>query len=340
MSASPPPSADDRLVYDAYVAGRLSAGLAAGVRAGLFDALDAAPRTEAELAEATGTHPRGLRAWLTAMGAAGLVRRDADGLWSLPAPVAASAVRGREGSLAGLIDLEVDEFLSPARVLEGLRSGGPCVYDAEDPWEAHAKDPAKARAFTEAMHAISARPAAAMAAVAPLADARSLLDPGGGSGALSLALAARFPNLSCTILEIPAVVPLANEFAEAAGLAARVQAIEGSLFADAWPGPHDAILLSQILHDWSDEEAERLVARAREALAPGGRLLLHEKLVDDDGSGPLANALVNLDMLVWTEGRQWTPGDLEALLTRGGFRDVRVERTFGYWSLASAIRTD
>ena len=54
----------------------------------------------------------------------------------------------------------------------------------------------------------------------------------------------------------------------------------------------------------------------------------------------LANALVNLDMLVWTEGRQWTPGDLEALLTRGGFRDLRVERTFGYWSLASAVRAD
>ena len=335
-----PASQDDRPVYDAYVAGRLSAGLAAGVRAGLFDPLAAEPRTAEALAEATSTHPRGLRAWLTAMRAGGLVERDAAGRWSLPAAVAASAVRGREGSLAGLIDLEVDEFLSPERVLEGLRTGGPCVYDASDPWAEHAADPAKARAFTEAMHAISVRPAAAMAAVAPLEDARSLLDPGGGSGALSLALATRFEQLSCTILEIPAVVPLANEFAADAGLGERVRAVEGSLFADAWPGPHDAVLLSQILHDWSDEEAVRLVARARGALAPGGRLLIHEKLVDDDGEGPLANALVNLDMLVWTEGRQWTPRDLTELLEAGGFGQVEVVPTFGYWSLVSAVRVD
>lgn len=324
---------DDRLVYDAYVAGRLSAALAAGVRAGIFDALAARPRGGCELARDLSLAPRGLRAWTTAMAAAGLVRLREDGALYLPDEVAAAAVHGRPGSLAGLIELEVEEFLSPARVLEGLRSGGPCVYGASDPWAEHEKDQRRARAFTEAMHAISERPAAALAEVAPLADARLLLDAGGGSGALSIALARKFPHLTCTILEIPAVVPLAREFAAAAGLADRVLASEGSLFDEAWPGNQDAVLLSQILHDWSDAEAVRLVRRAHAALRPGGRILIHEKLVADDGSGPLANALVNLDMLVWTQGRQWTAGELRELLEGAGFSGLRVTETFGYWSL-------
>ncbi|MBZ0268987.1 methyltransferase, partial [bacterium] len=67
-------------------------------------------------------------------------------------------------------------------------------------------------------------------------------------------------------------------------------------------------------------------------------VLIHEKLVDDDGRGPRANALVNLDMLLWTEGQQFTFADLRELLTRAGFPVPGVKRTAtaGYWSAVTA----
>ena len=68
-----------------------------------------------------------------------------------------------------------------------------------------------------------------------------------------------------------------------------------------------------------------LLAKAAAALPPGGLLLVHEKLVEDDGMHPLANALVNLDMMVWTSGRQ-----LGATETQNLFRGRAVEITCGF----------
>ncbi len=322
---------DDARVYDHYIASRRSAALAAGVRAGLFDELAEAPRTEAEIAARFGWLARPTRSLLAALLAMGMVERRGDAFGLTP-DSAAYLVRGRPGSLWGLIDMEVESFLGPAALLEALRTGKTSVYGAEDPWARHARDPAQARAFTAAMHSISERPAAGFAEVAPLRGVRTLLDVGGGSGALALAAAKAFPALVCTVLDMPGVCAIAGEYAATAGLAARVRTHAADMFVDPWPAA-DAVLLSQILHDWPPERCRALLEKARAALPPGGIVLIHEKLVDDDGAGPLANALVHLDMLVWTEGQQFSEAELRGLLAATGFSSVTRHATAGSWSL-------
>lgn len=322
---------DDGRVYDHYIAGRRSAALAVGVRAGLFDALAQAPLTQAEVAARCGWLARPTRSLLAALLAMGVVVR-AGAAFALAPDAAAYLVRDRPGSLWGLIDMEVEAFLGPQALLEALTTGKTSVYGDEDPWERHARDPSRARAFTAAMHSISERPAAGFAEVAPLGDARTLLDVGGGSGALSLAAAGAFPGLTCIVLDLPAVCAIAAEYAAAAGLGARVRTHPADMFADPWPGA-DAVLFSQILHDWPPARGRDLLGEAFAALPPGGLVLIHEKLVDDDGRGPLANALVHLDMLVWTEGQQYSEGELRAMLTDSGFVGVTRQATAGAWSL-------
>ena len=326
---------DDRRVYDYYIASRQSAAIAVGVRLGLFDLLEDGARSASEIRTDLELQDRPLRSLLAALFAMGLLERDGD-RYGLAGDASDYLVRGKPGWLGGLIDLEVDHFLSPEKLLEALRSAAPNVYGEEDPWEAHEQDPERARAFTAAMHSVSERPAAGLAEVVDFSDIRRMLDVGGGSGALSLAAATAWEHLECVIWDLEVVCPIAREYAAAAGLSDRVTAEPGDMFAEPFPAGFDAVLLSQILHDWPPEKGRALIEKGWTALPAGGTLLIHEKLVDDDGKGPLANALVNLDMLVWTEGQQFSEAELRRMLESAGFADVERRPTAGYWSVVSA----
>lgn len=326
---------DDQRVYDIYVAGRASAAMAVGVRLGLFDLLDAGPLGAAAIADALELRARPTRSLLAALQGTGLIVLVEES-YGLAPDAAAYLVRERPGSLWGLVDMEVDEFLDPARLMRALRADDSSVYGGEDPWDAHVQDPDKARAFTAAMHSVSERPAAGFAELAPLGDVRRLLDVGAGSAALSIAAADHFPNLHCTPYDLAVVTEIASEYIQAAGLSERVVPLAGDMFNEPFPGGHDAVLLSQILHDWSFDTGAQLLAKAYACLPPGGRILIHEKLVDDDGQGPRSNALVNLDMLVWTKGQQYKPMEIHAALRKAGFVNSKIEATTGYWSLATA----
>lgn len=327
---------DDRRVYDAYIAGRQSAALAAGVRLGLFDALAAGPRTVAALATELSVRDRPLHSLVTALLATGLLEPDGECIRLAP-DAAAYLVRGKPGWLGGLIDLEIESFLTPQLLLEAMRRDDASVYGGADPWETHERDPEIARRFTAAMHSISERPAAGLAEVVDFSGHRSLLDVGGGSGALSLAIARAWPHMHCIVWDLDVVCGIAREYAAAAGLAGRVTAEAGDMFGQPFPRGHDAILFSQILHDWDPSRWPDLLRKAADALPPGGTVLVHEKLVEED-FGPLANALVNLDMLVWTEGRQLKERELRELLAVAGFGNVERRATAGYWSVVTGRR--
>ncbi len=325
---------DDRAVYDAYVAGRQSAALTVGVRVGLFDALDRGPLDVQTVAANFGFSLRGARSLLVALRAMGVLL-DEDGAYRLSPEAGAYLVTGRPGSLVGLIELEMEHFLSPAALLEALQKDDSSAYGDADPWQAHERDPEAAARFTAAMHSVSGRPAAGFAEVAPLSGVTRLLDVGGGSGALSLASAAAHADLTCTVWDLQVVCDLAREYASEVGLEGRVETLPGDMWNDDFPSGHDAVLLSQILHDWSHEQGRQLLDKAFACLPSGGLVLIHEKLVNANG-GPLANALVNLDMLVWTKGQQYSASELEQMLEETGFEDVHCQPSAGYWSVVWA----
>jgi len=328
----------EKRVYDAYIAGRQSAALAAAVRLGVFAALDGGALDASALAARLGVAERPLAQLCRVLFAMGLIEREGTRL-SLSDDAARCLVPGRPGALVGLIDLEIENFLSPALVLDAIRRDGPAVYAGDDPWLEHARSASRARAFTRAMHDISAGPARALARSAAFPGGGRLLDLGGGSGAISIALARAWPALECVIVDLPAVCALADEYVAAAELGARVRTFAADFFREPLPAGFDAVLLSQILHDWRPARGAELLALARASLRPGGVLLIHEKLVDDDGRGPLANALVDLDMLVWTDGQQYTRAQLRALIEAAGFDTIEIVPTADYWSLTRARRS-
>lgn len=327
---------DDTGIYDIYIAARGSAALAVGVRLGLFGWLDAGGRTEAEIAQHLSLAPRGVASLCRALVGLGLLKQNGAQL-SLSAEAASVLVPGKHGYLGDLIDMDFDSWLSPERLLTAVRRGRPGVYGADDMWAAHEDDPERTARFARMMTSISSRPAAALATTVDFSQSSHLLDVGGGSGIFTTTILTAHPHMRGTIYDLAQVQGLAEEALSAAGISARAEMVAGDMFGEAWPSGADVILLSQILHDWTPQQCGQLLSRAFEALPSGGRILIHEKLIEDDG-GPRANALADLDMLYWTEGQQLSRLDAHQWLAAAGFVDTQIQATVGYWSVVSALR--
>ena len=111
-----------------------------------------------------------------------------------------------------------------------------------------------------------------------------------------------------------------------ANLTGRIGTKPGDFFAEPnFPVGRDVILLSMIMHDWSEDEDLAILRKCYEALPPGGAVVISELLVNDEKTGPAPAALMSLNMLIETiGGRNYTPAEYRVWLENIGFRDVRV----------------
>jgi acetylserotonin N-methyltransferase len=98
------------------------------------------------------------------------------------------------------------------------------------------------------------------------------------------------------------------------------------------------MLFSNVFHDWGPETNAKLAADAFAALPRGGRIFLHEMLLDDTGDGPLTTAAFSTLMLANTRGRQFTFAQLKATLEEAGFTDIDVVPTYSYYSVVSGTK--
>lgn len=119
-----------------------------------------------------------------------------------------------------------------------------------------------------------------------------LLDVGGGSGATAIAIARAFPHLEITVLDLPGVMPLAQQRIAAAGLGDRVRFQGGDIFAEL-PGGYDAMLFSHVLQIWPLERDTQLLTNAYRALSDNGSVLILNSMSEDTGDGPVMSALAS-----------------------------------------------
>ena len=204
-------------------------------------------------------------------------------------------------------------------------------------WEHGGITPEDAERSNRNFHSHSFPAALGLARAVDLSDVRRMLDVAGGAGSFSIALALRYPNLRCTVADLPNVVANTRTYIERYQCQDRVDTHAFNMFEDAWPSGYDAIFFSNIFHDWDAHRRTDLANLAFAALPAGGRILIHEMLLNDAADGPLAAALFSVLML-GTRGKQFAYHELEELVTTAGFVDVRVTHTYGYYSLVSATK--
>jgi predicted O-methyltransferase YrrM len=140
--------------------------------------------------------------------------------------------------------------------------------------------------FSSAQHTGSLGPARLMAKRVQLSGRKRLLDVGGGSGAYTVAFCAANPELSATILDFPQTIDTARRNAEKAGFAVRVTHLAGSAITTDWPAGHDVILMSYLWSAVGKDDVTVLARRVMDALPPGGLVLVHDFMVDNNHEGP------------------------------------------------------
>lgn len=334
------PELDDGLLWDQWLSAHQFPALAMADEIGLFATLLKAPGTTGEIATRLSVAPRALRVYLGYLAAMGFLEREND-QWH---PTAMTRV---------WLDRESSAYWGP--LLRNARRSHP-IYDqmrstltrsdvianpnsSVPEWERGELTQAQAESIAGFMNAHSLSAAAALARHPCLEDVGSLLDVGGGSGVFSIAAAKAHESLRATVLDLEAMCLTATEYISASGIGERVDTVSVNMFMEDLPRGYEAHLYSNIFHDWSDETNAVLAAKSFASLPSGGRLLLHEMLVDEDGCGPQTTLSFSLLMLMSARGRQYRLSELKSILETAGFVEVKAAVTgSGYYSVVSAKR--
>jgi (2Fe-2S) ferredoxin/predicted O-methyltransferase YrrM len=158
------------------------------------------------------------------------------------------------------------------------------------------------------------------------AGVRRVLDLGGGSGAYSIAFAKASPDVQCEIVDIPEVVPLTAEYVRQAGVSEQVTVRSGDMLRGdfGFGSGYDLVMLNAICHMFSEEQNRDIFRHAYQALAPKGRLVVQDFILNPDKTGPQHAALFSLNMLVSTDGgASYSELEYTQWMPPAGFADIQ-----------------
>jgi hypothetical protein len=178
--------------------------------------------------------------------------------------------------------------------------------------------------FLMGMHNTASFHAPLIAERMDLTGTRRLLDLGGGPGTYSIHFCKRFPGLEADVFDLPTSRSFAVANIDNHGLKERIGFIDGNFNSDEYPGPYDAVWMSHILHGEGEEACRGITGKAAKALEPGGKIFIHEFILDNDGASPLFPALFSINMFLHTEkGKSYTEAELNGMLAASGFKDIQ-----------------
>jgi (2Fe-2S) ferredoxin/SAM-dependent methyltransferase len=184
--------------------------------------------------------------------------------------------------------------------------------------------------FIAAMHRGAAARAPAVVAAVGAATVKRMLDVGGGSGAYAIAFAQANHGLTAVVLDLPTVLPITDGHIEEAGLAKRVATRAGDLRRDDFGTGFDVVFLSSICHMLGPDGNRDLLGRSARALAPGGRVVIQDFILEPDRTKPRQAVLFALNMLVGTEaGGTYTEEEYASWLKAAGLGAVTRIRMAG-----------
>jgi predicted O-methyltransferase YrrM len=313
-----PVTKDD--VFDLMDAYLTSAALNTAMELGLFWLLSEQPLNASAVAQALDIPENRCRYWLQLLCSSGLVERVSEGY--IPSPMARTAIldaysretwafMAEEARMRFPLILDLAQRIrEPGSVWAALGLSPP------DYFAQMVEDPERARAFTRALYEIHVPYADAIAAALDMSGVERLMDLGGGSGVVSLALLRRYPHLSATVVDIPSVCAAGREIAAENELEERITYHAADYEQEALLTGFDVVLLCD-----AGPHSEAFFRKIRAALNPGGRLVIVDQFATAENIAPGA-------YLYWAfqaalENPNYTPTtstEIQARLRQAGYQ--------------------
>jgi len=298
--------------------------LATAVELDLFTQLSGRGVDIHELRQLLEIDPRPAEMLLSGCASLGLLEKRGERYYNSPLSEE-FLVRGKPYYFGGVITLLDRRLYLPwNRLPEAIKTNRAQTWgDQPGIFEAMSANPEEQRIFTEGMHSFSVQSGEAVAAAFDFLPYAHLLDVGGGSGAYCIEAARRYPHLRATVFDLPTALEIAREKIAEAGFSDRIKTHPGDFFNEALPKGADVVLLSMILHDWTPEKNWVILTRCFDALPSGGAVIVSELMMNDEKTGPVSAALMSLNMLIETEGRNYTWAEYTQWLKEVGFREIQ-----------------
>jgi SAM-dependent methyltransferase len=292
---------------------------------GLADLVKDGVKRSEELAQATDTDASSLYRVLRTLSGLGVFAEDIEGRFSLT-PLSRLLLTDTPGSMRDMaIYMGEGWHLHPwQEILYSVKTGRPSVEKVFGmdifPWfEQH---PEEASIFNNAMTSFSAAVAPAVVATYDFSSINKLVDVAGGHGYLLATILKANPHLTGVLFDQASVIKGALQQLEAQGVADRCQTVSGNFF-EAVPEGADAYIMKHIIHDWDDERSLKILKNIHRAMKPEGKLLLVESVLPPKNE-PSPGKLVDLEMLIYTGGRERTADEYRNLFASAGFELTRV----------------
>ena len=302
----------------------------------VFQFLAEHPQSEfADIQLSTGVPPHQLRVLLQAVCSTGLLERR-DGKYSnseVAQDLLASDAEDSWGHiLIGWKEIYYPAFAQMTTALKAGTNSALASYPGDEPtlYQRLSRNPALEAVFHRAMSAFTLRSVDALVGRAEFSTVRHLLDVGGGDGTTSAKLAARHPELRCTVFDMPSVSKLGDD--KAAVFPDRVALHPGDIFEDGFPAGADAVLFSHVLEIFDEARILGQLKKAYDVLPAGGRIFIYGYNVSDDETTGIFGARLGLyfNVLASGQGMAYPARDYENWLRQVGFNDVETIRGMPY----------
>jgi O-methyltransferase domain/Dimerisation domain len=306
----------------------ISQAIAVVADLGIADHLQHGAKSCAELAPAVGAHVGALYRLLRGVASVGIFAEDDQGRFALT-PLATLLLTAGPGSwrAAAILNGEPWAWQPWGALAYSVRTGQPAFehifgmrFDAYLAQHREAAD-----IFQAFMHVATTEEAMAVAPVYDFSGFTTVVDVGGGRGALLAAILKHNPHLRGILFETPQVIADAPPLLAAQGVADRCELVAGDFF-QTLPMGADAYVLKWILVSWDDEQSVAILQNCRRALGSRGKLVVIERIIPP-GNGPFFGKLADLNLLVMFQGRHRTEAEYRSLFARAGFELCRVMPT-------------
>lgn len=302
------------------------------------DLLQDGPLRFQEIAEQVKAEPPALYRLLNGLVNIGILCETSDGKFQL-SEAGYYLIRGKADGLSEIAILQGEEaFQAWGNLLYSVQTGQPAfkrVFGSEF-FEYLTQNPQTQQRFDVFMSNTSLLAARAFRQAYDFSKFRCVVDVGGGNGRLLATILQANPQLSGLLFDITCSTAQDTGYLAARNLAERCQIVRGDFFEQV-PAGGDVYVLSQIIHDWDDARALRILQNCRRAMSRDSRLLLFELLMPSQIVAPSPAVERDLVMLVLTGGHERTEVEFRKLLAAAGFELRRIIPTDHCRSIIEAL---